>query len=144
MGGCANWHSIQMAPYPNEPFITATEEDCYDACAATPDCKYGNWQKIENDKCPDDEPLGFPYASQQGKGACYMFNGECTGSKSTGSTGIGARRCPAPLPPLSKSDSFQGAACGTDDACSTAASRADGVSGYFRARVEIVVTIISQ
>jgi len=87
--GCANWHSIQMAPYPNEPFVTATEEDCYDACAATPDCKYGNWQKIENDKCPDDEPLGFPYASQQGKGACYMFNGECTGSKSTGSTGIG-------------------------------------------------------
>merc|ERR1712107_696259 len=63
--------------------------DCYDACAATPDCKYGNCQKIENDKCPDDEPLGFPYASQQGKGACYMFNGECTGSKSTGSTGIG-------------------------------------------------------
>jgi len=79
--GCANWHEIQMAPYPEEPFITATEEDCFDACAADSGCKYGNWQKLENDVCPHDNPAGFRYASKEGKGACYMFRDECTGNK---------------------------------------------------------------
>jgi len=78
--GCLNWEQIQMPNAP-PPIKTATEEDCFRMCAADPTCKFGNWQKLENSQCPDNDPGGFPYASQQGKGACYMFKGpECTGT----------------------------------------------------------------
>jgi len=88
--GCANWAELQMPPSP-PPFVTVTEEDCFRACEANSDCEYGNWQKLENSQCPDVAPAGFPYASQQGKGACYMFkkglNG-CTGNKASTGKGI--------------------------------------------------------
>lgn len=81
--GCANWKDLQMPPSP-PPFVTVTEEDCFRACEANPTCEYGNWQKLENSQCPDKAPAGFPYASQEGKGACYMFS---KGPKSEGCTG---------------------------------------------------------
>jgi len=85
--GCANWADLQLPPSP-PPFMTATEEDCFNACAADSTCKFGNWQKLENSQCPDSSPAGFPYASQQGKGACYMFKGpDCTGTNPGKSTG---------------------------------------------------------
>jgi len=76
--GCSNWLELQMEAYPLEPFVTASEGDCFNACAATEGCKYGNYQKLDNSDCPDNSPAGFPYASKQGKGACYMFKeGTC-------------------------------------------------------------------
>jgi len=89
--GCSNWATLQLKPSP-PPFMTATEEDCFNACAADSTCKFGNWQKLENDKCPDNDPLGFPYASQQGKGACYMFKGDkCEGNPSDTTKVIGEK-----------------------------------------------------
>merc|ERR1739845_234910 len=90
--GCKNWADLQMAEYPSEPFITLSEEDCFRACEATADCQYGNWQKKENSECPDKAPAGFPYASKQGKGACYMFKKTpegCTGNKASSSADDG-------------------------------------------------------